>query len=305
MCYQSRVGPLEWIGPATDAEIRRAGADGVPLVVAPIAFVSEHSETLVELDLDYRRIAEESGVPAYHRVPTVGAEPGFIAALAGSGSRCGSRSHSIGCPPAPVAARLPEYGLERLACRRLSVDQVGSHHRVIAWMAGLLYLPRLFVYHAMAPAGLRQVGDLQGHGAPPAARDHDPGDAGDVGLRRCCWRRPRGWSTGIEGGSGQSSLWSLALLGYHAALARWRRAFAADRNRHSPRFFRMVNELPTLAADRDRRPRRGQAVLRWRRFFHDLPGILILRLTRLSPLAKGNGLTGRLAFSCQSPPSLA
>ncbi len=55
VCYQSRVGPLEWIGPATDAEIRRAGAEGVPLVVAPISFVSEHSETLVELDRDYRR----------------------------------------------------------------------------------------------------------------------------------------------------------------------------------------------------------------------------------------------------------
>jgi ferrochelatase len=82
VCYQSRVGPLEWIGPATDSEIRRAGADNVPLVVAPISFVSEHSETLVELDLDYRRVAESSGVPAYHRVATVGVEPRFIVALA-------------------------------------------------------------------------------------------------------------------------------------------------------------------------------------------------------------------------------
>ena len=98
VCYQSRVGPLEWIGPATDAEIRRAGIDGVPLVVAPISFVSEHSETLVELDLDYRRIAEESGVPAYHRVPTVGADPGFIAALAALVRDAGPASHSTGCP---------------------------------------------------------------------------------------------------------------------------------------------------------------------------------------------------------------
>jgi protoporphyrin/coproporphyrin ferrochelatase len=82
VCYQSRVGPLEWIGPATDAEIRRAGADGVPLVVAPISFVSEHSETLVELDIDYRHLAERSGVPAYHRVATVGIAPEFIGALA-------------------------------------------------------------------------------------------------------------------------------------------------------------------------------------------------------------------------------
>jgi len=82
ICYQSRVGPLEWIGPATDDEIRRAGRDRVPLVVAPISFVSEHSETLVELDLDYRHLAEASGVPAYHRVPTVGIDPGFIQSLA-------------------------------------------------------------------------------------------------------------------------------------------------------------------------------------------------------------------------------
>ncbi len=89
VCYQSRVGPLEWIGPATDAEIRRAGAERVPLVVAPISFVSEHSETLVELDLDYRLIAEKSGVPAYHRVPALATEPAFIAALASLVRRAG------------------------------------------------------------------------------------------------------------------------------------------------------------------------------------------------------------------------
>ncbi len=82
VCYQSRVGPLAWLGPATDDEIRRAGRDGVAIVVAPISFVSEHSETLVELDRDYRRLAEACGVPAYYRVPTVGTDPRFIAALA-------------------------------------------------------------------------------------------------------------------------------------------------------------------------------------------------------------------------------
>ena len=82
VCYQSRVGPLAWLGPSTDDEIRRAGQDGVALVVAPISFVSEHSETLVELDRDYRKLAEEAGVPAYYRVPAVGIDPRFIAALA-------------------------------------------------------------------------------------------------------------------------------------------------------------------------------------------------------------------------------
>jgi ferrochelatase len=82
VCYQSRVGPLAWLGPQTDEEIKRAGRGSIAVVIAAISFVSEHSETLVELDRDYRRLAEASGVPAYYRVPTVGTDPRFIAALA-------------------------------------------------------------------------------------------------------------------------------------------------------------------------------------------------------------------------------
>ena len=82
VCYQSRVGPLEWIGPSTDDEIVRAGQNGKAVVLVPIAFVSEHSETLVELDIEYRELAAENGVPAYHRVATVGTQEPFIAGLA-------------------------------------------------------------------------------------------------------------------------------------------------------------------------------------------------------------------------------
>jgi ferrochelatase len=82
ICYQSRVGPMKWIGPATDAEIRRAGEAGTGLIVVPIAFVSEHSETLVELDIEYARLAKEVGAPDYIRVPTVGTAPEFIEGLA-------------------------------------------------------------------------------------------------------------------------------------------------------------------------------------------------------------------------------
>jgi protoporphyrin/coproporphyrin ferrochelatase len=82
VCYQSRVGPLKWIGPSTDAEITRAGADKVPVVLYPLSFVSEHSETLVELDIEYRHLADKAGVPTYIRVPTVGTHPLFIAGLA-------------------------------------------------------------------------------------------------------------------------------------------------------------------------------------------------------------------------------
>lgn len=83
VCYQSRVTPQKWIGPSTEEEIARAGRDRVAVVVCPIAFVSDHSETLVELDVEYREEAEKAGVPGYYRVPAQNDDAGFIAALAG------------------------------------------------------------------------------------------------------------------------------------------------------------------------------------------------------------------------------
>lgn len=83
ICYQSRATPQQWIGPSTDFEIERAAHDGVAVLVVPIAFVSEHSETLVELDIEYASLAERLGVPGYFRMPTQNTDPGFIAALAG------------------------------------------------------------------------------------------------------------------------------------------------------------------------------------------------------------------------------
>jgi ferrochelatase len=80
--YQSRVGPLKWIGPSTIEEIERAGADGVGVIVDPIAFVSEHVETLVELDRDYADVAERVGVHPYVRVPALGTHPAFVDGLA-------------------------------------------------------------------------------------------------------------------------------------------------------------------------------------------------------------------------------
>lgn len=81
-CYQSRVGPLSWIRPYTDDEIHRAGREGLGVVIVPVAFVSEHSETLVELDIEYRALAKRVGVPFYHRIPTVSDHPDFIQSLA-------------------------------------------------------------------------------------------------------------------------------------------------------------------------------------------------------------------------------
>ena len=82
ICYQSRATPQKWISPSTDDEIRRAGAEKMAVVVVPIAFVSDHSETLVELDIEYRELAEKAGVPAYFRVPVANDFPPFIAVLA-------------------------------------------------------------------------------------------------------------------------------------------------------------------------------------------------------------------------------
>lgn len=80
--YQSRVGPMEWIGPYTDDEIKKAGSEKKGLVILPIAFVSEHSETLVELDMEYYHLAKQAGVTAYVRVPALGSHPVFIKGLA-------------------------------------------------------------------------------------------------------------------------------------------------------------------------------------------------------------------------------
>ncbi|MFC3071278.1 ferrochelatase [Phenylobacterium soli] len=82
VCFQSRVGPLKWLEPSTDAEIRRAGAEGKGVIVAPVAFVSEHVETLVELDHEYARLAAEVGCSPYLRSPTPGVRQAFVDGLA-------------------------------------------------------------------------------------------------------------------------------------------------------------------------------------------------------------------------------
>ncbi|MBV8889649.1 MAG: protoporphyrinogen oxidase HemJ [Alphaproteobacteria bacterium] len=117
---------------------------------------------------------------------------------------------------------------------------------VIAWMAGLLYLPRLYVYHAEAPAGSRRSETfkimerrlLRGIMVPAMAATLVFGVllAATPGL--VDWRLGWIWvKLGLV----------LLLILFQSLLARWRTAFASDANRRSPRFFRMINELPTLA----------------------------------------------------------
>ena len=79
--YQSRVGPMKWIGPSTDIEIVKYSKERKGIVIVPVAFVSEHSETLVELDIEYKRLAEKNGCLFYKRVPALGNEENFIKGL--------------------------------------------------------------------------------------------------------------------------------------------------------------------------------------------------------------------------------
>ena len=81
LSYQSRVGPLKWIGPSTEDIIVENSKIGRHIVLVPIAFVSEHSETLVELDIEYKEIADANGCKNYTRIPALGVNEDFIKAM--------------------------------------------------------------------------------------------------------------------------------------------------------------------------------------------------------------------------------
>ncbi len=81
ICYQSRVGPLKWIGPSTDDVIVKYSKEKKGIIIVPVAFVSEHSETLVELDIEYKKLAEKNGCSFYKRVPALATEENFIKGL--------------------------------------------------------------------------------------------------------------------------------------------------------------------------------------------------------------------------------
>jgi putative membrane protein len=117
---------------------------------------------------------------------------------------------------------------------------------LIAWMAGLLYLPRLYVYHAEAPAGSDRGETFKVMERRLLRGIMTPAIIGTFVFGMLLAAMPgivdwhRGW------------IWAklvlvLLLTLFHYQLARWRRAFACGSNRHTPRFFRLVNELPTVA----------------------------------------------------------
>ena len=117
VCYQSRVGRLEWIGPATKDVIAEAAEAGKRLVVTPIAFVSEHAETLVELDVEYRMLAEQKGATGYLRVPALAAHEDYISSLAGLVKFAGHAKASVEVCPAAGERYCPAEQSQCLACR--------------------------------------------------------------------------------------------------------------------------------------------------------------------------------------------
>jgi protoporphyrin/coproporphyrin ferrochelatase len=119
MCFQSRVGPKKWLEPSTEHELERAAKDGVPVVVLPHAFTQEHVETLVEIEIEYREVADHLGVPGFYRVPTVGTHPDFIRGLADM--VLASNNNPAIAPN--VGARLCPSGLRRCAMEQFGACQ--------------------------------------------------------------------------------------------------------------------------------------------------------------------------------------
>ena len=81
ICYQSKVGPLEWLTPSISTALQYAAQKKLGVLIVPVAFVSEHIETLVELDIEYKDFAKSHGVPHYFRAPALGLDQCFIKAL--------------------------------------------------------------------------------------------------------------------------------------------------------------------------------------------------------------------------------
>lgn len=112
VAYQSRVGRLKWLEPSTETAIREAAAEGKGVLLCPIAFVSEHVETLVELDHEYAELARGLGIRTYLRARTPGVTPSFIEALAQAVAKALGRD-GIG----PFGPWLCPAGHGKCACR--------------------------------------------------------------------------------------------------------------------------------------------------------------------------------------------
>jgi len=119
---------------------------------------------------------------------------------------------------------------------------------VIAWMAGMLYLPRLFVYHCAAEKGSIQSETFKVMERRLLRAIINPAMIATwvLGLT-LGWMGPDSRYGWFASGWLQAKIaLVLVLSGLHGLLARWVKAFAADSNRHSHRFYRVINEVPTI-----------------------------------------------------------
>jgi putative membrane protein len=114
---------------------------------------------------------------------------------------------------------------------------------IIAWMAGMLYLPRLFVYHCEAEPGSKQSETFKVMERRLLKAIINP--AMIVSWALGIWLT---WQGGwyLSGWFHAKLVLVLALSGMHGAFVRWARDFAADKNRHSQKFYRIINEVPTI-----------------------------------------------------------
>jgi ferrochelatase len=114
LSFQSKVGPAKWLEPSTDEALRRMGDRGLKaVVVVPIAFTSEHIETVIELDEELAEVARQVGIQHYQRAATVGTRPTFIRALAEMVRRA-ERDNGWPRPEDRVNQDLLEMGLRPL-----------------------------------------------------------------------------------------------------------------------------------------------------------------------------------------------
>jgi protoporphyrinogen IX oxidase len=124
-------------------------------------------------------------------------------------------------------------------------DWVKAFHIIafIAWMAGMLYLPRLFVYHCEAPPGSKQSETFKLMESRLLKAIINPAMTATwlLGL----WLA---WKGGWLGAGWLHAKLVLVLMlsALHGFLVRWLRDFASERNRHSARFYRIINEVPTV-----------------------------------------------------------
>jgi len=130
LSYQSEVGPVRWLGPSTEDVIRRLAADGRRnVLVVPIAFTSDHIETLSEIDLEYAELAHELGLEGFRRAPALNDSPLFLDAMADlvqshlAGASLHSAKYRERCPGCTNAAcrQLPSPAAVTRASRALAV----------------------------------------------------------------------------------------------------------------------------------------------------------------------------------------